>query len=193
MHNCELCARTVPTFLERTRLRYNATCAFLASGGSGGETLCVTTDENIPDLSIFAQRLRELRAAAGYDQAQFGIEVAKFVPEKPSDYTQAAISKLELGRGAPSFRMLLAISEVLKCSLDYLCGLRDYPGPLPKGRYIVDCALYAQLRTGKAKLKRGQRWAVAVPDGDVAFHTPAEVQAMEGSLPTNYREKERPR
>jgi transcriptional regulator with XRE-family HTH domain len=137
-------------------------------------------------FSLFAIRLRDLREEAGFSQADFGAEVAKLVNGKDDDYSQGFINKLETDLRKPSFAMLVGICRVLKCSADYILGLRDHPNLLPSGKLIVDCALYEQLRTGQRKLHRGEAWASAVPDGTYEFKTPKEIEAMTARLPADY-------
>lgn len=59
----------------------------------------------------FAERLRQLRLAAGLTQEQLGFAV---------EVTKSSVSAWENGRETPSFRSLPLLKEALGCSLDVL-------------------------------------------------------------------------
>lgn len=65
-------------------------------------------------MSIFAERLRSLRLAAGLSQTKFAQKVGS---------TRASISAYEVGDRTPDINLLLSITEKFEVSADYLLGL----------------------------------------------------------------------
>lgn len=67
-------------------------------------------------MSIFAQRLRELRQEKGLSMKQLAKEL---------DTTDAAISNWENGINEPRISYLKAIAQYFGVSADYLLGIED--------------------------------------------------------------------
>ena len=66
----------------------------------------------------FAVRLFECRTKAGLSQKALGELVG---------LTDASVNMMERGKRAPSFDVLLQLSDYFHVSLDYLCGRSDNP------------------------------------------------------------------
>ena len=65
------------------------------------------------ELSIFAQRLRQVREERGFSQAN----LASLAGLQP-----AAVSHFETGKRSPSFANLRRLADVLNASIDFLLG-----------------------------------------------------------------------
>ena len=72
--------------------------------------------ENENDL--FSQRLREIRKRSGVPQSSIATYLS---------ITVSAYSKIENGKGKPSYTRLIALADYFGVSLDYLVGRSDDP------------------------------------------------------------------
>lgn len=103
--------------------------------------------------------------------------------------SQSTLSSWETGKTEPSAADVAMLARACGCSADYLLGLSDFRTVPPRGMYLVDVALYEALLSGKRRLAFGQRWASAVPDGEIDYWSPKEVEDREAKLPPNYRKR----
>lgn len=71
---------------------------------------CVSEQEK----TIFAERLRQLRAQLGITQKEFA---------KRAGVTPASLSAYETGRKSPSVQIAAQIANTFETSLDWLCGI----------------------------------------------------------------------
>ncbi len=68
-------------------------------------------------MTIFAQRLKELRKEKKLSQAEF----ANILHIKQQSY-----ARYELDTSEPSYEMLVQIANFFEVSTDFLLGLKDY-------------------------------------------------------------------
>lgn len=69
-------------------------------------------------LNMFKERLKKLRQSANLSQKQLG---------ELSSTSERTIQDYESGRRKPGLDALIALSNVLNTSIDYLVGLSDDP------------------------------------------------------------------
>lgn len=67
-------------------------------------------------MSIFSERLKELRKKRGYTQA----ELAKYMNMRQGSYT-----KWETGMTEPRIDSIIPLARILNTTADYLLGLTD--------------------------------------------------------------------
>ena len=70
-------------------------------------------------MTVFQQRLRELRAEQGLTQSALAVLLRT---------TDDSVYSWEKGRSEPSLSMLMEICRVFRVSADYLLGLEDESG-----------------------------------------------------------------
>jgi transcriptional regulator with XRE-family HTH domain len=66
--------------------------------------------------NILITRIRELRELAGLSQAELGVKLG---------ITQSAIASWESGRNEPPINMLVKMSMIYGCSINYLVGVAE--------------------------------------------------------------------
>jgi ribosome-binding protein aMBF1 (putative translation factor) len=84
-----------------------------------GKTNALSSLQNLTDkeqlmLRKFRARLRELRVAHGWSQADL---------EKKAGLIETQISQYEIGHRTPAFLTLAALAKALDCSVDTLMGV----------------------------------------------------------------------
>lgn len=68
-------------------------------------------------MTIFAERLKELREDKGLSKKQFAKELGIFTP--------AAVGLWESGKRVPNFDIVIAIAKYFGVTTDYLGGLEE--------------------------------------------------------------------
>ena len=68
------------------------------------------------NMSIFSERITELRYEKGLSQINFA---------KILNVTQSTVAKWERGEREPNFEMLVQLAKFFNVSTDYLLGLED--------------------------------------------------------------------
>jgi transcriptional regulator with XRE-family HTH domain len=78
------------------------------------------------NMYLFAQRLRETRAARGLSQTELAARCGMNLGN---------LNELERGKSSGlRAATLVRLAHALNCSLDYLCALTDAPRPRPTGQ-----------------------------------------------------------
>lgn len=73
-------------------------------------------------MNVIANRIKERRKQLGLSQ----VDLAHLV-----NISQTQVSKYELGQNLPTADILVALSRVLRASIDWLVGISDEVGNLP--------------------------------------------------------------
>ena len=73
-------------------------------------------------MNVIANRIKDRRKQLGLSQ----VDLARLV-----NISQTQISKYELGQNLPTADILVALSRVLRISIDWLVGVSDEIGELP--------------------------------------------------------------
>lgn len=73
-------------------------------------------------------RIAKCRIAAGMTQSELADKLTEKLG-RVTNFHVSAISAIETGRRGPQLSTLLAAADILKVSLDYLCGFSDTPTP----------------------------------------------------------------
>lgn len=130
-------------------------------------------DQSDPDKprTVFAQRFfKALGDLAGKNQK----EVADEAGIKPT-----TLSGWLSGPSEPTASDLRSLSNVLKCTVDFLVGKTESPTVLPPSHYIVDLERQEKVRA-KIDVPEG-RWFWPVPDKHEILSS-AQMEEREGEV-----------
>lgn len=122
----------------------------------------------------FSQKLKELRGEKGLTQDQLAAK---------SNLSHGCIAMLELGKRAPTGVTLLALSDALECSVDYLLGRED-----DFGNVTVQTA-GTQLTTDEEKLLATYRKLTEKNKMHVSAYAQVRLEEQDGGAPSSLRWK----